>query len=140
MTPVTYAEEQLRVHHEYEEAIALAKHLSGTEEALASVGSNVRRLRSLIEEREYELAIEARVNDPDLSQRAIERIVDQSKYTDEKLRNLRSELAPCIDRQEDIRTQIESLKYTLRVKTARLNSLGGLLNFYAAATMASRKA
>jgi hypothetical protein len=132
-TPVDYAEQVLDVHHVYDEASGAFEDLDAALIAYTAAAQELRSLNSRIEEREYQLAEMARVERPDISQAALDRLVKDSRHDDQPLRAIYADQRRAHDEQALADADIQRSKYRLRVLTARMNQLGGLLTFYAAA-------
>jgi hypothetical protein len=136
-TPVDYAEDVLGVHAVATEAddvhAALASHLA----VHATAASTIRSLNDRIDAREFELAGEIRSEHPDISQTALERAIKDARQSDDVMRGLRRELRDVQSEQDLAQADIERNKYRLRVLSARMNELGGLLAFYGAAKVSA---
>lgn len=137
-TPVTYAEDNLGVHEVYNNSMAAHDDLNASLGDHAREAKELRRLHDEVDTREYELATEVRASDPTISQEALKRAIRDAQQTDESIIALRRSIRDAQDRQEDAQALVEMNKYRLRVLSARMNELGGLLAFYAAVKSSSK--
>lgn len=136
--PVSYAERTLGVHEVYDEAIAAHTALSKALTDYADQAAAIRGMHDAAEQREYTLALELREQFPDMSNAALDRAIKDMRRSDEDLKAIRANLFEAQSLQEQAHAEIEKNKYRLRVLSARLNELGGLLAFYAAAKVERR--
>lgn len=131
MTPVNYAEDVLNVHGVYKEAEEAHTDLEQALSSHVDAQALVREIANSIEDREHDLAIELRGDNPDLSQSAFERLVKDKIREDDRLKKLRSDMREALSRRDEAEQKIEGRKYHLRILEARMKELGGLLTFYA---------
>jgi len=136
-TPVDYAEGTLGVHDVYEQAQEAHTALRSALDTYAAEAKRIRQANDGVEQREHDLAAELRGETPDMSQEALKRALKDAHRTDETLVSMRKVLHDAQGKQEDAHAAIESNKYRLRVLSARMNELGGLLSFFASAKNAA---
>lgn len=136
-SPLAYAEDDLGVHEVYEEAQEAHEALKGALDTYAEQAKRIRQANDSVEQREFELAGEYRGQQHDMSQEALKRAIREAHRTDETLITMRKVLHDAQGKQEDAHAAIEQNKYRLRVLSARMNELGGLLAFLGAAKAAS---
>jgi predicted nucleic acid-binding Zn-ribbon protein len=136
-TPVSYAENELKVHAVHDDALAAHETLTGALDEYAAASRTIRSTHEAIERREHVLASDIKGGDPGMSQEALKRALKDAQHTDDELVSLRAALHQAQDRQNNSYAVIEREKYRLRVLSARMNELGGLLSFYAAAKTAA---
>lgn len=138
-SPVDYAEDDLGVHEVYEDAQGVNAALGTALDDYKEQAKRIRQANDTIEQREYELAGELKGEQPDISQEALKRAIREAHQTDETLVQMRKVLNSAHGKQEDAHARIEHSKYRLRVLSARMNELGGLLAFLAAAKSAAAR-
>lgn len=131
--PIEYAEEMLRVHAVHADAEAAHTALETALDHYAKSAQLIREITASIETREYDLVAEHRGANPDISQAALDRWLKEQVHADDTLKELHADLRTAQDHQAQEHADVEKNKYRLRVLSARMNELGGLLTFYAAA-------
>lgn len=129
---VQYAEQTLGVHATFEQANELLAELESALHDLVAAAQAIRRLNDSLETRELELTIEARADNSEASGAAIERIVKETRLTDDDYTSMKADLRSRQQEHDEAEAQVTLLKYRLRVLSGRLNELGGLTTFYAA--------
>jgi chromosome segregation ATPase len=135
--PVAYAEEDLGVHAAYRDAREAQEALDAALDTYASCAATIRSVHDSIDQRKYELANQVRGEKHDISQTALDRALKDFERTDDELISLRTQLMERQDEQEVAHAAITKNKYRLRVLSARMNELGGLLAFLASAKNAA---
>jgi hypothetical protein len=130
--PRNYAENDLGVHRVYEDTDQPLADLNEALDEYAKQSQRIRQANDRIEQTEYELASDLRGESPDLSQEALKRALKEKHRTDEQLVSMRGVIMDAQHKQEQAHARAEMAKYRLRVLSARMNELGGLLAFYAA--------
>lgn len=138
-TPVAYAEGTLGVHDVYEQSLEAHKQLEAALGLYADAAASIREINGAIEAREYDLVAAHRGENPDISLSALDRWLKDQRHADDSLRELRDDLLNKQADSDSAHVNIEKYKYRLRVLSARMNELGGLLNFFASAKMAAQK-
>ena len=129
---VKYAEEDLGVHSVYEGLITSRAKLAEMHEAINTLRASKRNSESLVADREMQLVGEHRAAHADMSQAAFDRHMKVVLQEDEQLRPAREALLS-LDRTLDQATSGLKLAETdVRIGVARLEELGGYLNYLAA--------
>lgn len=127
-----YAEDTLGVHRVYAEADEAITLLGDAQELHVGHAQAKRMLDELLTDREYALVTDQRGVLPDLSQAAFERHMKQILNVDPEMRAVRAKRETCILNLDETGFLIDRLKMTIRVRSARLEELGGLLHYYGA--------
>jgi len=138
-SPVTYAEDTLGVHTVYSDAQDVHEELDKNLGIYATQAKRIRQANDAIDQREFDLAGELKAEDPSLSIEGMKRAIKDAHRTDETLNKMRKVLYDAQGKQEDAYAESETCKYRLRVLSARMNELGGLLAFLAAAKSAAAR-
>lgn len=129
--PVTYAEETLDVHGVYEAAKQALNSLTQAAESRARLLASVRVVRSRMVDREFEIATEAAGTYSELSETARAKVVKGLIHDDPKHRTLRQQEHGYQDELEAEDAAIAIQERAIKVYSARMEELGGLLRFYA---------
>jgi len=127
-----YAENNLGVHEVWQEAKTLLGQMEQAVSQVDKARSEKRRLEDRILDEEARLLIEERSKHPDQSEAAFKSQYSARKRIDPQLLQLRADLNDVSDKLDTFQSQVEVLKYDLRIKTARLDELGGYLQYLAA--------
>ena len=136
-TPVEYAEVDLKVHETFHDAWQVNEAHSAAVMRRVTQMQKLRECRDDIEYREHEIVTDLRGKYMDASEAALTRAVKLAFKDDTHLQSL-SRMERVMQGEIDgTDAEIDSLKSTLKLLTARLSELGGLLNFYAAAKAAA---
>ena len=135
--PVQYAEDDLGVHAVYADAREAQEALDAALDKYSQCASVIRSVHDSIDQRKFELASQIRAEKHDISQNALDRALKESERSDEQLIALRSQLLEKQDEQEVAHAVIEKNKYRLRVLSARMTELGGMLAYLASAKNAA---
>lgn len=135
--PIAYAEDTLNVHGVHSEASQAYAALEEALDQYTELGRVIREVTDAIETREYDLVAAHRGENPDISQAALDRWLKEQVHKDETLSDLHRDLRTAQDGQAAKHAEVDKNKYRLRVLTARMNELGGLLTFLAAAKYAT---
>lgn len=137
MGAVSYAEEELRVHKIYEDAIKARDELSQILSELADMRKDRRQVEYDLEMLELEIATEERVKHPEMSATAMKDHLKSACYKDERWRAFKQkivEVSSAIDEEDADRRLTEK---DLDIANARMNELGGYLFYLGSAKMAS---
>lgn len=132
MGAVDYAENTLDVHGVYEQAQEAEVELRDALAQVTDMAHTLRRIADETEHREFELACDIRAEHHGISQEALKRELRESHFTDEQLSQLRDDRLQAQHYHDEASERVQVAKYRLKVLTARMAELGGLLNFYAA--------
>ncbi len=133
--PVVYAEQTLGVHQVWDDAQTAQRDMEAITELATQVSIEIRGLRAAIADQENKLATTFRGENLDLSQTAFERQLRTVLHEDDTMHELRDRMIDCQSKQDEAEGRIRLLSATVTITAARLNQLGGLLNFYAAAAV-----
>lgn len=131
-SPVTYAEQDLKVHELYEEH---ARNIRELQEALARKSSyeiSVRETEFTIKEHEMDLAEKLRSGDQGMSIAAFERELKAMCHKDEEHHRLRTRLMTAQNDLTKATTIYEGALAQERATRARLYEISSLLRFYGA--------
>jgi uncharacterized coiled-coil DUF342 family protein len=140
--PVEYAERVLEVHDIF---VSTEQVLDEHARALDAMTSANRRIRDL----EEDLRL-AEIDTGIAAERAADArewkgIGQRSKFVKDfitshpEVVNLRGEIESAKNRRDEAEADVRHLALVIGARTARMNELGGLLNFYAAAKLVSQK-
>lgn len=130
--PVTYAEDTLGVHRVYEEAERRYNEHAMASDALDRTSDEIRSVRAEIEASEIELVSDLRAKHNDLSKTAFGELLKERIKEDADLRVLRTQLAHLEGVRAEYERQVKHHQLGIHLATARMEELGGLLEFYAA--------
>lgn len=134
---ITYAEGTLGVHDVYQEAKAALADLRHAQTALVEHLNSKRIVAEQLADREYELVSEERAKYHEMSATAFEPHMRKVKHEDPEMKRLRGDLSKIQYEIDTTEAAVREHEFTCKVKQARMEELGGLLNFYAAVKTAS---
>jgi hypothetical protein len=127
-----YAEDQLKVHGIYDEAVAARGRLDSVLTDLSERRDKRRAVEEDLRTREWEVATEEWGKHPDFSATKMDQHLKQARYIDPICMDLRASVT-------DLTSDIEGLEYDktmletdIKIAVARLQELGGFLNYLAA--------
>lgn len=129
---VAYAEDQLGVHLIHESAKIARKEFDAVSRGIADKKTRKRELESRIQDREMELAEEERIKHVDMSQAAMERKLKVVFHNDRELRILRNVLLETNAEIDLAEYELRGIEADIKIAVARLQELGGYLNYLAA--------
>lgn len=129
--PVKYAEDTLGVHSVWEEARRRLDHHDQLTHNLAQCHVGLRSLRSEIAERELEITAKAHELWPNVSGTERARLLKVGLAQDDALRSLRDAERTLLSAQDSLELDKHHHEQGIRVLSARMVELGGLLQFYA---------
>jgi hypothetical protein len=135
---LTYAEQTLGVHSVYESARNLQSSFEAVLLELKDARASKRSLEEQISEREVDVMIEETTKHPSMSATAMKEHLKKATQKDEALRRYRymaMDLAGTIDTLEMRKSCLEQ---ETRIEVARLNELGGYLNYLMSIKIASK--
>jgi hypothetical protein len=139
-TPVDYAEITLGVHDVYAEAVKTQSVLTGAQSRVVAATRERRHTEELLAETEQEVIAELRAKYADVSDTAFQRLAKQELVKDKRMRDLRDKHREAQAGADLAEAEQRAAEFQLRLLTARMNEIGGLLFFYGAAKMASTQA
>lgn len=125
------------VHTEAREALAIHK---TAQQQLVDANAERREIAERLNEREVELTAEQRAEYHELSATAFEKVIRGALQTDSQMKALRAELRESQARVDQAEADIREAEMTIRMLSARMTELGGLLTFFASAKNASNAA
>lgn len=127
-----YAESTLGVHEIYQEGRTALEALQNATNNLVGSQAKRRWLDDQIENREMDLLIDERGRHPDHSEAAFQRHLKEVYHTDDDLRSMREERAALAAVIFAAEAAVDSCKQTIKFTSARMEELGGYLNYLAA--------
>jgi hypothetical protein len=130
---VQYAEDVLEVHKVWQQAQERFDQYTSALGDRAKLQSDLRKIRASLSDREAILIQEGRIKYAELSATAFDKVYRTLVHDDSDHRELREHER---ERQCDldlVEADISAHEYQLKLFTSRMNELGGLLEFYAAA-------
>lgn len=135
--PVTYAEQELGVHKVYEDALAAQVELDALAASLDEANDSRRYLLDMIADREVELLDDERAKHASQSATWLKEHMKSAERKDAKLTELRGKMMEIDSTRQGLDYDYEVCKSKLRLLEARMNQLGGYLNYLAAVKQAS---
>lgn len=131
--PVKYAENTLGVHMPWEQASAVLKKIEQHRLQLVHLRSIMRHTKGVIEDRKLSILNEAPSrSDWPSSHTAQQSALKVLYQTDSGIIELNDEVERIQNKIEESEAEIKHGELELQVLIARMNELGGLLQFYAA--------
>ena len=134
---IDFAKNVLGVDSVFDEARAAMDELEDRQETLHKTSTRRRNIEAEIADREIELIAEERANNLDLSQAAFDRHMKIVLQQDNQLLDLRTTREAHVSEHERAEYDADRAKLQVRLLSARMEELGGLLHFYAAVKIAS---
>ena len=129
---LAYAENTLGVHTVWQEATAAQDELAAINEKIGGLVATKRQLTHYITDREAEILTDERGKHPDHSQAALDRHLKILYAADADLRAFRRRLLDTNMQLDLYEFEGRSKESQLRLLVARLEQLGGYLNYLAA--------
>lgn len=131
--PVDYAEQSLGVHKVYDEAATrLNEHAHLTDE-IKALNAKIRQVKESITDRESLIVAQEGGNIAGLSKTAAKEHMKAAFDADDEINRLRGLLADAEAERADADATLRHHALGVQMLTARMQELGGLLEFYAAA-------
>ena len=127
-----FAEKELGVNTAYQDALEAQTTYDEAMQKRDFVMGQIRTKRNFIADRETDVYQETVDANPGEKPTPLKEKVKTAVANDEQLRGLRAELANLQTEHDEAETAAESAKYKMRLYTARMEELAGLLQFYAA--------
>lgn len=137
MNPVTYAEVTLEVHEVFNTTKEAHQKLDETLTLLTEKGDARRHVEQHLTDREMEIVTEERGKHPDMSQAQMDKHIKSLLFQDAEWKKLRDELRELKDDLDGIDADRKVHERSIEIGCARMNQLGGYLNYLAAAKNAS---
>lgn len=134
---IDFAKNTLAVDAVFDEARAALDELEDRQETLAKTSARRRNIEAEIADREIELIAEHRAANAEMSQAAFDRHMKVVLQQDDQLLDLRTTREAHVSEHERAEYDAERAKLQVRLLSARMEELGGLLHFYAAVKIAS---
>lgn len=129
---VAYAEGSLNVHAVYTEAQESLEALGKHQRTATDLTDTKRRLMVALDDREMELVSTERAANPDMSQAAFDRHIKLVLAADSEMVDYRSQVLDLQFKLDEANASVAHTEAHIKILTARMNELGGLLTFYAA--------
>lgn len=139
MKALLYAEDKLQVHLVYEKASGFLEDLDGLLNDLDKAQDRRRQLVEQIADREADLISSERSKNPEMSATGFDQHMKAAKRTDSMLSTLRGSLNDTLSEIQGLEYDTDLLKMRIKVMTARLNELGGYLNYLSAVKQAENQ-
>ena len=127
-----YAEETLRVHSVYDEAVALAAEADSLRVNIATMRKLKATAETIYLDAEYEFISDLRGANKDMSQTAFDKFAKQEIHRDPNLRAMRGDLAEQSHKIEQAEGNLATVRNRIEIATARMHELGGYLAYLAA--------
>lgn len=137
---MNYAEQNLGVHTVYSDARKLSEQLRLDNNAVTEWADQRRRINEALADREHVLVNQTRGKHPDDSVAAFDRRMKEVLQEDADMRRLRGEAMDAHMKHERAELQVRETEFQIRIATARMEELGGLLQFYGATKAAGKAA
>lgn len=137
--PISYAEESLGVHRVFEEGERRYELHAEASDALDRTSDEIRSVRAEIEASEIELVSDLRAQQNDMSKTAFGEFLKERLKEDADLRVLRTRLAHLEGVRAEYERQVKHHQLGVHLATARMEELGGLLEFYAACKLVNNQ-
>lgn len=134
---VTYAEVTLEVNSVYEGAQTLSREIAEAGSEVVALKSKRRDIETLLSERELDIITDEGTKHAAMSVAALERHLKVAIPQDDAVRELRRGITEVIHLLEEAETLIRSKEWDLKIAVARLQELGGYLNYLAAIKQAA---
>lgn len=135
-----YAEDKLSVHKVYEDVLAKRNELDSLLGELSEARDRKRDLEARRTDREVLIASEEWSKHPDMAVSRMEKHVKQAYANDDEVRDYREQLIKLTGDIEGFEFDRDILETDIRIACARLQELGGYLNFLAAIKTEAGKA
>ena len=131
--PVRYAEDTLGVHTVFDATKTVLDGRTSHQRTLVSLLARKRELAERYLQAEALLISSERGANPELSQAAFDRHFKTTAALDDDLRDLRDQQHAVQHEIDVIEADLKAYEASLRMNVARMEELGGLLHFFAAA-------
>lgn len=131
-----YAEQTLGVHSVHDELVSHLETLDGLYNDLDKAQDRRRSLVELVADAEADLLSEERGKHPDMSATGMDQHLKAAKRKNPVLRKLRDQLNEVQSEIQGLEYDVDLTKAHVRVKSARMEELGGYLNYLAAVKQA----
>ena len=129
---MAYAEQRLQVHDVYDETRSAHADLREAHKALIDHEQQAAGVVESMADREHVLVSAERAANADMSATAFKEHMKEVSQIDPDMKRLRGELASAHREADRAKQAIREAELLIRVGTARMEELGGLLQFYAA--------
>lgn len=135
--PVTYAETVLGVHEVFKYAEVLHDELVNRQLELEEAQKLKRQMADGVEQAEIALIIQKRGENSELSQTAFEKRIKEWMFQDKIVQQTRRHLSDSTSKVEYQEHLVRAVELKLKIQIARMNELGGYLQYLAAAKLAT---
>lgn len=137
VNPVTYAEETLGVHRVYEEVVAKRNELDDILGELSDKRDKRRVIEQGISDREMDIVSDERGKHPDMSEAGMTRHLKTVFAKDPLIAPLRQQLLELNNDIDGLEFDKAMAEYDIKIGLARMNELGGYLQYLAVAKLAA---
>lgn len=134
---ITYAEQNLHVHDVWDEAKEAQRDLREAQKAAVEYAQQKRTLIEAMNERTAQFTAAERGRLSDISATAFEQHLKTALQLDPALMRLRQEYSAAQSQHDLAEASVREAEFRCRMYAARMEELGGLLNFYAATKQAA---
>lgn len=134
---VEYAEDTLGVHKVYDDCTQRLEEHDKAKNTYLTALSDIRQLKAAVVEREAEITSDERGKHPDMKITAFKQHVGVKCEQDTVHKAYRDDLAVAESSRDEAEQDMRHHELGVRALTARMNELGGLLEFYSAAKQAA---
>lgn len=128
---IKYAEEKLKVHSVYDNAIKARNNLDECLDRLAEKRDKKRDLEERLKDLEMLIASEERGKHPDMSNAGMEAHLKIARNNNNDWREARERIIKTTSDIEGLEYDKVLFETDIKLAVARMNELGGLLNFFA---------
>ena len=129
---VTYAENKLGVHQVLQNAVDAQHELDGIFNDLDRLHENKRACADKVQDREVAVYVEERTKHTEMSATALDAHVKNVRREDKDLVKLREETNNNLNSIQGLEYDAEIQRNTIKMSCARMEQLGGYLNYLAA--------
>lgn len=129
---LAYAENELKVHTVYQEALEARGKLDKTLTDLGEVRDKKRDVEARLSDAELEIASDERGKHPDMSQAQMDKHLKVALHNSTEVRELREQLIQVVNDADGLEFDKAMHETDIKIAVARLTELGGYLNYLAA--------
>lgn len=129
---VTYAENKLGVHKVLQNAVDAQSELDSIFSELDKLHELKRSLADEVQDREVAVYVEERTKHTEMSATALDAHVKNTRRQDEDLINMRKETNENLNLIQGLEYDVEIQRNMIKMSCARMEQLGGYLNYLAA--------
>lgn len=134
---LTYAETELGVNSVYLEVLSVRNKLDSTLTELSTARDKKRDLDERLQDREMEIRAEERARHTEMSAAAMDKHVKVALHNDDSVREYREQIQSTVSDIEGLEFDKSMHDTDIKIAVARLQELGGYLNYLAAIKQAA---